>query len=64
MNWLFHQLYLFIAGHHSWSRCWMGLHRWDYPGGHCERCGLCDEILGRHEECRSNTINDRDRSGL
>ncbi len=27
-------------------------HRWDEPGGHCEECGACDEMYGRHERCR------------
>lgn len=31
--------------------CWMGLHRWDIPGGHCEECGACDEFFGPHRDC-------------
>lgn len=30
--------------------CFGGMHCWDYPGGHCESCGKCDEFLGRHDE--------------
>jgi hypothetical protein len=25
--------------------CWLGLHRWDYPGGNCEECGVRDNIF-------------------
>lgn len=28
--------------------CWLGTHKWDYPGGHCSKCGKCDEFLGPH----------------
>jgi hypothetical protein len=24
--------------------CWMGLHRWDMPGGVCEDCGKHDDF--------------------
>lgn len=41
-----------MAGYSRWSRCWLGQHRWDMPGGHCERCGLCDEFFGPHTDCR------------
>jgi len=41
-------LYLLISGHHRWSKCWFGAHKWDMPGGHCERCGKCDEFFGKH----------------
>jgi len=55
MRYLFHQLYLFIAGHHPWSPCWLGLHCWSMPGGWCERCGKCDiifrDVLGDHDGC-------------
>ncbi len=36
-----------------WSQlaCWLGLHRWDMPGGCCEDCGRCDEFFGGHEQC-------------
>lgn len=58
MKWLFNQFYLFIAGHHPWSRCWMGLHKWDYPGGHCRRCGKCDEFLGPHpSDCQEKRLD-------
>lgn len=30
--------------------CFMQLHRWDAPGGHCECCGECDELFGPHDE--------------
>jgi hypothetical protein len=25
--------------------CWLGLHRWDSPGGHCEDCGKHDDFF-------------------
>lgn len=25
--------------------CWVGLHRWDYPGGQCEDCGKHDNFF-------------------
>lgn len=28
--------------------CLLGAHYWDYPGGHCEDCGECDEFFGPH----------------
>lgn len=43
--------FLLVSGHHPWSRCWMGFHKWDYPGGHCERCGKCDYPFGDHSKC-------------
>jgi hypothetical protein len=51
-------LRLFISGQHRWSRCWLGLHHWDHPGGHCKRCGKCDELFGQHGKCRErgNTL--------
>lgn len=45
-------LKLWIAGHSRFSYCWMGLHKWDMPGGHCEKCGKCDEFFGKHVRCR------------
>ena len=47
-------LYLFIAGQHKWSPCWAGLHKWDMPGGHCEKCGKCDTFFGPHLGCGKN----------
>lgn len=44
-------LKLWIGGHHRWSRCWLGQHRWSMPGGWCERCGQCDTFFGGHERC-------------
>jgi hypothetical protein len=44
---MLHWLKLWIAGYSRFSSCWMGFHRWDMPGGHCERCGKCDDL----EEC-------------
>jgi len=41
-------LFLIISGHHKWSVCWLGLHKWDMPGGHCghcERCGKYDDFF-------------------
>ena len=32
--------------------CRMGLHSPDYPGGHCARCGWCDETFCDHVDCR------------
>lgn len=32
--------------------CKLGLHRWDYPGGHCTDCGMCDEFFEKHS-CRN-----------
>jgi hypothetical protein len=29
--------------------CWIGVHAWDLPGGHCQDCGACDEFFGPHE---------------
>lgn len=40
-----HHLKLIIAGFHPLSGCWFGAHRWYPPGGHCERCGKCDEFF-------------------
>jgi hypothetical protein len=42
---------LWIAGRSVWSKCWLGQHPWDGPGGHCEKCGACDEFFGVHWEC-------------
>lgn len=47
----FRWMYLFIAGQSRWSPCWMGLHKWDMPGGHCEKCGKCDTFFGPHKGC-------------
>ncbi len=47
----FRWLYLFIAGQSKWSPCWLGFHRWDCPGGCCEKCGICDRFFGGHEGC-------------
>ncbi len=33
--------------------CWLGLHRWQYPGGYCDCCGIRDnffDIFGEQEE--------------
>ena len=49
---MFQWLKLWIAGYSRFSYCWLGLHRWDYPGGHCEKCGLCDEFFGVHHDCK------------
>lgn len=43
--------WLWVAGCSRWSSCRWGMHRWDHPGGHCEKCGLCDEFFGLHKEC-------------
>ena len=32
--------------------CWLGLHRWDKPGGHCEDCGVYDDFFDVGEEER------------
>ncbi len=45
----FHWLYLWIGGYSRFSSCWLGQHRWDMPGGHCEKCGKCDEFFGPHK---------------
>lgn len=44
-------LYCWLAGRSRYSSCWLGQHRWDMPGGHCERCGICDEFFGQHNDC-------------
>lgn len=33
--------------------CVIGMHHWDFPGGHCEECGSCDLLLepSDHEDC-------------
>ena len=49
---MFRWLKLLIAGRHRWSRCWMGFHPWDMPGGHGEKCGKCDEFFVPHRWCR------------
>lgn len=41
----------FLSGTSRLSSCWLGLHRWSMPGGHCERCGVCDRFFGGHEDC-------------
>ena len=41
---------LWMAGYSKWSSCFLGQHRWNMPGGHCERCGKCDEFFGKHPE--------------
>jgi hypothetical protein len=28
--------------------CWLGLHRWDSPGGNCEDCGIHDDFFERY----------------
>lgn len=49
---MFHYLKMWIAGYSRFSYCWMGLHRWSYPGGYCQKCGKCDDWCGRgHELC-------------
>jgi hypothetical protein len=48
MGRVFRWLKLWVAGYSRFSYCWMGFHRWDMPGGHCERCGKCDEFFGPH----------------
>lgn len=48
----FRWLKLWIAGYSRFSRCWMGFHRWDMPGGHCEKCGKCDEFFEPHKLCK------------
>jgi len=25
--------------------CWLNLHKWDYPGGHCVDCGIHDDLF-------------------
>lgn len=30
----------------SW--CWLGIHAWDHPGGHCADCYACDEFFSKH----------------
>ncbi len=47
MNWIKR----WIAGYSRLSFCWMGLHRWSEPGGHCEKCGRCDTFFDGHERC-------------
>jgi hypothetical protein len=29
--------------------CKIGMHEWDYPGGHCEDCKICDLFFGPHD---------------
>ena len=53
-RWTPRWLFLWIAGYSRFSYCWLGLHRWDYPGGHCEKCGKCDEFFGPHEHQSPN----------
>src|SRR5262249_43158655 len=50
---LLYPFVLWMAGHSKYSRCWLGQHRWDYPGGHCAKCGKCDTFFGSHDpkEC-------------
>lgn len=58
MSWikaLWWRFKLWVAGYSKWSRCWLGQHLWDEPGGHCVKCLKCDEFLGRHEVCRRRT---------
>ena len=40
-----HWFKLWIAGHSRFSSCWLGMHKWDMPGGHCEKCGKHDTFL-------------------
>lgn len=47
-----HRLKTWISGYSRYSKCWLGQHRWDWPGGHCERCGKCDEMFGSHGACK------------
>jgi hypothetical protein len=32
--------------------CWLRLHKWDRPGGHCEDCGVYDDFFDVGEEER------------
>jgi hypothetical protein len=32
-----------IKGKNLW--CWMGLHKWPYPGGDCMDCGKHDDLF-------------------
>jgi hypothetical protein len=51
---LWRRFKLWMAGYSTWSRCWLGQHRWDMPGGHCEKCGKCDEFFGPHRHDDTN----------
>jgi hypothetical protein len=46
-------LKLWIAGYSRFSSCRLGMHRWDEPGGHCEKCRKCDEFFGTHRDCQA-----------
>lgn len=30
--------------------CFLGLHRWPYPGGECECCGIADDLFEEKKE--------------
>jgi hypothetical protein len=32
--------------------CGLGVHEWDYQGGHCRACDKCDEFYDEHWHCR------------
>jgi hypothetical protein len=49
---MFNWLKMLIAGRSKFSLCCLGMHPWDSPGGHCEKCGMCDEFFGPHDSCR------------
>lgn len=38
-------LKLLVAGRSRFLMCWLGMHPWDSPGGHCEKCGKCDTFF-------------------
>jgi hypothetical protein len=51
MGWLWKWFKLWVAGQTRLSPCWLGLHRWSFPGGWCEKCGKCDTFFGGHLRC-------------
>lgn len=36
--------------------CFIDCHHWSDPGGHCIKCGKCDEIFGLHKKCRMDKV--------
>ncbi len=43
--------------------CWVGCHRWDSPGGHCEDCGACDLFFDGHAKCITGVFANHEHDG-
>ena len=50
---VWHWFKLLIAGYSRLSSCWLGMHRWDMPGGCCEKCGKRDRFFAQTKSGRA-----------